>query len=57
MFGVCQCSGKTVVSDYCVDNSSMMRGRMGLELCGYDVEVVGYATVQAARDLDVDRGR
>ncbi|KAL0345322.1 UNVERIFIED_CONTAM: hypothetical protein Sradi_4363500 [Sesamum radiatum] len=38
---------------YCASNSSAMCGRMELKLCGYDEEVVGYATVQAARDLDV----
>ncbi|KAL0448946.1 UNVERIFIED_CONTAM: hypothetical protein Slati_1451000 [Sesamum latifolium] len=53
MFRVCQCSGGTMVSENCVGNSRAMCGRMGLKLCGYDVEVVGYATVQEARDLDV----
>ncbi|KAL0367266.1 UNVERIFIED_CONTAM: hypothetical protein Sradi_3616700 [Sesamum radiatum] len=57
MFRVCQCSGGTVVLVYCAGNSSAMRGRMRLKLCGYDVEVVGYATVQAARDLGVSRAR
>ncbi|KAL0303297.1 UNVERIFIED_CONTAM: hypothetical protein Sradi_6197800 [Sesamum radiatum] len=57
MFRVCQCRGKTVVSVYCAGNSSAMCGRMRLKLCGYDVEVVGYATVQAARDLSVGRAR
>ncbi|KAL2230036.1 UNVERIFIED_CONTAM: hypothetical protein Sindi_1598000, partial [Sesamum indicum] len=34
-----------------------MDDRMGLKFKSYDVEVVGYATVQAARDLDVGSGR
>ncbi len=53
IFRVCQCSGETVISEYCVGNSSAMDDRMGLKFKSYDVEVVGYATVQAARDLDV----
>ncbi|KAL0462039.1 UNVERIFIED_CONTAM: hypothetical protein Slati_0091500 [Sesamum latifolium] len=53
MFGVYQCSGETVVLEYCMGNSSAMDDRMRLKLLGYDVEVLGYATVQAARDSDV----
>ncbi|KAL0367032.1 UNVERIFIED_CONTAM: hypothetical protein Sradi_3593300 [Sesamum radiatum] len=57
MFRVCQCSGGTVVSVYCAGNSLAMRGRMRLKLCGDDVEVVGYTTVQAARDFSIGRAR
>ncbi|KAL0388605.1 UNVERIFIED_CONTAM: hypothetical protein Sradi_2742300 [Sesamum radiatum] len=53
MFGACQSSGENEFSEYCVGNSSSMDDWMGLKLWSYDVEVVGYAAVQAARDLDV----
>ncbi|KAL0432919.1 UNVERIFIED_CONTAM: hypothetical protein Slati_2626200 [Sesamum latifolium] len=57
MFGVCQCSGETKIYEDCMGNSLAMDDRMGLKLFGYDIEVVGYSTVQEARDLDVGRGR
>ncbi|KAL0427330.1 UNVERIFIED_CONTAM: hypothetical protein Slati_2907800 [Sesamum latifolium] len=53
MFRVCQCGGETEISEDCVGNSSVMDDRMGLKLFGYDVEVIDYAMVQAACDLDI----
>ncbi|KAL2245614.1 UNVERIFIED_CONTAM: hypothetical protein Sindi_2829600 [Sesamum indicum] len=48
------CRGEIVVSEYCMGKSSAMDDQVRLKLLGYDTEVVGYAMVQAARDLDVE---
>ncbi|KAL0440407.1 UNVERIFIED_CONTAM: hypothetical protein Slati_2523700 [Sesamum latifolium] len=52
-----QCSGGNVISEYGKGDSSVTDDRMRLKHWSYNEEVIGYATVQAACDLDIGRER